>query len=255
ISGDRRGVAAGAIRCGLSAMTPFYGAAIAARNQLFDMGLRRAARLPVPVVSVGNVTTGGSGKTPMGAWWAQWLSARGADPCIVSRGYRALEGAPNDEYRVLEQLCPGVPHLQNRDRVAAARAAIEQQRPGAIILDDGFQHRRLHRDFDIVLIDALNPWGHGRLLPRGLLREPLSSLRRADAVIITRADLIDPAALSRLHEQIARLATAPVAEAACRPRHLLSMGGQSSDRSSLQGQRLLGFCGIGNPAGFVQTLR
>jgi tetraacyldisaccharide 4'-kinase len=254
ISGAERGWTAGAIRCGLSALTPFYRIAVSTRNRLFDLGTKRAHRVGVPVVSIGNLTTGGTGKTPIVAWLAGWLQQHGKTPCIVSRGYQALQDRTNDEYRVLEQLCPGVPHLQSRDRVAAARAAVEQHRPDVIILDDGFQHRRLHRDLDIVLVDALNAWGYGRLLPRGLLREPTSSLRRADAVVITRADQVDAAALTKLQDEIVRLTAAPVAEMAFRPQHLLTSDGRTAELTSLAGQKLLGFCGIGNPQGFGRTL-
>jgi tetraacyldisaccharide 4'-kinase len=254
ISGTQQDWTARAVRCGLSALTPFYRTAVTLRNRLFDFGVQRAHGVGVPVVSIGNLTTGGTGKTPMVAWLANWLQQRGDSPCIISRGYRSLEDRTNDEYRVLEQLCPGVPHLQNRDRVAASVDAIEQHRPGVLILDDGFQHRRLHRDLDIVLIDALNPWGYGRLLPRGLLREPASSLRRADAVVITRADQIEPSSLSRLLDEIACRTKAPIAEALFRPQRLLALGGQTADLTSLVGQRLLGFCGIGNPQGFARTL-
>jgi tetraacyldisaccharide 4'-kinase len=254
ISGTQRSRAAGVIRCGLSALTPFYRTAVSTRNRLFDIGARPVHNVGVPVVSIGNLTTGGTGKTPMVAWLTGWLQQHGRIPCIVSRGYQALEDRTNDEYRVLEQLCPGVPHLQNRDRIAAAGQAVEQHRPDVIILDDGFQHRRLHRDVDIVLIDALNPWGYGRLLPRGLLREPASSLRRADAVVITRADQVDAAALLKLREGIVRLTAAPVAEVAFRPRHLLAPDRRTAELRSLADQKLLGFCGIGNPRGFEQTL-
>lgn len=254
VCGARRGWTATAIRCGLSTLTPFYRFAVSVRNRLFDAGLKRSSEVAVPVVSIGNLTTGGTGKTPIVAWLADWLQQRGAAPCIVSRGYEALEDGINDEFRVLEQLCPGVPHVQNRDRVAAAGSAIAQHRPDVLILDDGFQHRRLMRDVDIVLIDALNPWGYGRLLPRGLLREPPSSLKRADAVVITRADQIEAAALSKLRRRIAEWTTAPVAEVAFRPQHLLALDGRTAELSSLSGRTLLGFCGIGNPRGFEQTL-
>src|SRR4029079_10034726 len=111
----------------------------------------------------------------------------------------------NDEALVLEQLCPDVPHLQNPDRVASARVAREELDSQLLILDDAFQHRRLARDLDIVLIDALNPWGYGHLLPRGLLREPLSSLRRADLVVLTSADQCTPHARQSIIDRIASI--------------------------------------------------
>ena len=167
ISGRQHGLLAAVTRWGLSMLTPCYRAGVSIRNQLFDLGWKRVHHVDVQVISVGNLTTGGTGKTPMVAWLAEWFRSQGKQPCIVSRGYRSLDEGGNDERRVLEQLCPNVPHEQNRDRVVAARRAIETHKSDVLILDDGFQHRRLSRDVDIVLIDALNPWGYGRLLPRG----------------------------------------------------------------------------------------
>jgi tetraacyldisaccharide 4'-kinase len=221
---------------------------------LFDAGVKHVHEVSVPVVSVGNITTGGSGKTPIAAWLANWFTSLGKRPAIVSRGYRSLDEGGNDEYRVLEQLCPGVPHELDRDRVAAARRAIESHLPDVLILDDGFQHRRLARDLDVVLVDALNPWGYGRLLPRGLLREPKSALGRADLVTITRVDRCDDATLSRLRSEIAAETTAPVAEVAFPPLRLQSFDGRMADLASLNGKKLLAFCGIGNPDGFRGTL-
>ncbi|MGE0376761.1 MAG: tetraacyldisaccharide 4'-kinase, partial [Planctomycetaceae bacterium] len=186
ISGRRRGVVAAMLRGALTLGIPAYGAAVRARNCLYDMGLRRIHDAGIPVVSVGNLTTGGTGKTPVVAWAAEWFRSHDVRPCLVSRGYRLLEAGGNDEQRVLAQLCPQVPHVQNRDRVAAARIAVRLHDADVVILDDGFQHRRLARDLDIVLIDTTNPWGYGHLLPRGLLRELPSALRRADLVVLTR---------------------------------------------------------------------
>lgn len=254
ISGETRGVAAASMRLILSLATPFYRGSVAVRNAMFDVDVRSTQALHVPVISVGNVTTGGTGKTPLVGWLAQWLVSRQHRPCILSRGYRSQDETGNDEYRVLKQLAPDVPHLQNRDRVAAANEAIRRHAADVLILDDGFQHRRLHRDLDIVLVDGLNPWGFGRLLPRGLLREPRASLARADLVIITRADQADLTSRSRLLSEISRWTDAPIAQVAFRPRHLTSLSGQVVSLKSLTGSKSLGFCGIGNPTGFASTL-
>ena len=254
VSGRRSGLPAALMRAGLSLAAPFYGTAVASRNGLFDAGAKRVHRVDVPVVSVGNVTTGGTGKTPIVAWIAQRLAQHGKRPAIVSRGFRSLDEGGNDERRVLEQLCPDVPHEQDRDRVAAAQRVIEAHRPDVLILDDGFQHRRLARDLDVVLIDALNPWGYGRLLPRGLLREPKSALRRADMVVVTRADRCGDADLSRLRSEINAETSVPVAEVVFPPERLRSVDGRVADLATLTGKRLLAFCGIGNPVGFRATL-
>src|SRR5205807_8493587 len=131
---------------------------------------------------------------------------------ILSRGYGGT-GGPNDEALVLENNLPDVPHLQGPDRVALAGVAIEELEAEMLILDDGFQHRRLARDLDVVLLDATDPFGHGRLFPRGLLRESPRSLARAGAVVLTRCDLVAPEYVAQIRERVARLAPGvPVAE-------------------------------------------
>ncbi len=149
-----------------------YRLLVETRNRHYDRAADAAKRVPVPVVSVGNLTTGGTGKTPMVAWLARWFQQRGLRPVIVSRGYGSQNGQPNDEARELAEQLPDVPHLQDADRVRGAQQAIAQHGAQVILLDDGFQHRRLHRDLDIVLVDALQPFGSEHLLPRGLLRSP-----------------------------------------------------------------------------------
>src|SRR5262249_10280904 len=152
-----------------------------------DWGWKQQRRASVPVVSVGNLTLGGTGKTPCVEYVARFYRERDKRVAILSRGYGAEEGH-NDEALVLEANLTDVPHLQAADREALAAVALEELESEVLVLDDGFQHRRLARDLDLVLIDATNPWGHGYLFPRGLLREPVSGLRRADAVILTRCD-------------------------------------------------------------------
>jgi tetraacyldisaccharide 4'-kinase len=272
LSGQRRGIGPAMVRCALSVASLGYGAAVAVRNAAFDHGWRRMHRVSVPVVSVGNFTTGGTGKTPFVAWLIDELRRRGLEPGLLSRGYRSLNGSENDEARVIERVCPGVPHVQNRNRVAGARALLATSRiakpqatlacgfaireVNALILDDGFQHRRLFRDLDIVLIDALQPWGYGRLLPRGLLREPPSALRRADVVLITRADQIEPGALEELRHQLRVIRGIPAdGEIAFRPTRLVNAVGDVRPLASLNGRTTAAFCGIGNPTGFERSLR
>ena len=189
VSGRRQGLVASTSRVGLSLLEPFYAGAMSIRNHLFDRGWRPQTRIPVPVISVGNLTAGGTGKTPTVAWVVRTLQSWGATPAIISRGYGG-QGGTNDEKRVLDQLLPGVLHRLNPDRVAAAlelTSATDSSRPSVLVLDDAFQHRRIARDFDLVLVDCLNPWGFGHLFPRGLLRESLRSLQRASCVLLTRS--------------------------------------------------------------------
>ncbi len=245
-----------------------YAAAMLIRNRLFDWGIRRVHSPPVPVISVGNVTTGGTGKTPVVALIVQQLQQAGLKPGIVSRGYRLLDDEGNDERRVLDILCPGVPHVQNRDRVAAVATAVSEHGCNVIVADDAFQHRRLGRSLDVVLIDATNPWGYGAVLPRGLLREPRSGLRRAGLIAVTRADQVEPFVLDEIWREVqCYVPSAPRIEIAFQPTGLRSLPAQASgDGSHSPVPRPLGevgkrdsrkavvFSGIGNPDAFRATV-
>jgi tetraacyldisaccharide 4'-kinase len=207
------------------------------------------------VISVGNITLGGTGKTPLVEWLARWIGQRGVRVCIISRGYGAQEGSRNDEALELEQKLPNVPHVQNPNRIEAARRAIEEFRTQVIILDDAFQHRRIHRDLDIVLIDAFEPFGYGHVFPRGLLREPLAGLRRAGLIALSRADMIDAAQLSAIRKQVDEMHPGvPCMELAHAPQSLLVWKEGEQPLDSLAGKCVAAFCGIGNPAGFRHTL-
>jgi tetraacyldisaccharide 4'-kinase len=239
-----------------------YSMAVQFRNWLIDRRPGSVQRVGVPVISVGNVTTGGTGKTPVVALLVNQLAERSRRPGIVSRGYRSLSDEGNDEKRVLATLCPNVPHVQNRNRVEAARECVSRFQADILVADDGFQHRRLARDLDIVLVDALNPWGHGFVLPRGLLREPLSSLGRADLVILTRSDQVSPERRAEIWGEVRRWCTLPGEVEICfEPDELIDLDGartplsdgESSTRDRLS-RKVLAFCGIGNPSGFRRTL-
>ncbi len=253
VSGRRRGWPAAAARAALACAEPVYAAGSWTRSVLYERGLKGHQSAGVPVISVGNLTTGGTGKTPVVAAVVDALMRRGSRPGIASRGYRALDGTGNDEKRVLHLLCPGVSHVQNRDRV---QAALELAGLGVdtVVLDDGFQHRRLQRDLDIVLVDATNPWGYGRLLPRGLLRESVRGLSRAGLIVITRADLVTASERERIEEAVRRLTTAPIVISRFVPHGLRESTGLVHASDDWRGRRVVGFCGIGNPAAFQATL-
>lgn len=255
LSGRRRDVGARLLRSGLHLASWGYGAAIRLRNLGYDCAWLRMAKADVPVISLGNITTGGTGKTPLAAWLANWLNEVGRTPGLLSRGYRSLDGAANDEKLVLDRLCVGVPHVQQQDRVTAATRLVSEHSCDVLIVDDGFQHRRLHRDLDLVLVDALQPWGYGHLLPRGLLRESLSGLRRADIVLLTRADCVTVEQRGELRRDLQRWrGTDDCVEVAFVPQRLLGVDGRERPVSDLAGCRPFSFCGIGNPRGFRQTL-
>jgi tetraacyldisaccharide 4'-kinase len=243
------------LRCLLRLASLPYGWIVRHRNAAYDSGRRRIERIEIPVVSVGNLTVGGTGKTPLVAWLAGWLAERGRRVVLVSRGYGSKVGSPNDEAKELADKLPQIPHLQNRDRFAAGRLAIEQFQAEILVLDDAFQHRRLHRDLDIVLLDALDPFGGDHLLPRGLLREPLAGLARARFVVLTRADLVDSATRNTIHQRVTSLApTARWLEAGLTTGPLLRRGHDPLADQTLRGARVVAFCGLGNPRGFRRTL-
>jgi tetraacyldisaccharide 4'-kinase len=190
VSGCRGGARAAVARGVLRLAEVPYTAAVNWRNRRFDGPHSAVRRVGVPVVSVGNLTLGGTGKTPMVEWIANWLVQRNVRVAIVSRGYGAAAADKNDEALELEQALAGVPHVQNPDRVAGALTAVERFGVELILLDDGFQHRRLARDLDVVLLDATAPFGFEHVFPRGMLREPVRGLQRADVVCLTRADAL-----------------------------------------------------------------
>ena len=256
ISGERQGVASAVLRGLLNAASWPYGVVARIRNGLFDLGLKKQQTADVPVIAVGNLTTGGTGKTPIVAWIVQQLVQAGASPGIVSRGYRADESGTNDEKRVLEILCPGVPHVQNPDRVAAVKQIVQDHGVSAVVLDDAFQHRRIARDLNILLIDATNPFGYDRLLPRGLLREPVSGLNRADLVLITRTDRVQQAELQKIRDQICAVAPqlkSRISAVRFASTGLVTKSGESCSASQVEGKRVAVLTGIGNPEAFAAT--
>jgi len=254
IRGQTHGPWAQFARSALRIASVAYGAAVAVRNRGYDRGWLRSHQASVPVISVGNLTLGGTGKTPMVEWLARWFRRRGVRVAILSRGYGQIEGL-NDEGLVLEENLPDVPHLQNPDRVALAQAAAIELETELLVLDDGFQHRRLARDLDVVLLDALEPFGLGYLFPRGLLREPVGSLRRAHVVVLSRADQVGAAGRAAIRTEVERKAgPRPWVEARHAPLDLIDCVGTSSPLEFVDGKSVAAFCGIGNPEGFRRTL-
>ncbi len=237
---------------------PFYRAAITARNRHFDSAISgdgRIGRLPLPVVSVGNLSVGGTGKTPFVRWMARLLASSAAGthrPLIALRGYKqAATGGVSDEAEEYRTLLPGIAIATGADRFATINTALANppaggMAPTVVVLDDGFQHRKLARDFDLVLIDATRPPMSDALLPAGWLREPITSLTRAHAVVVTHAEAALPgvveAVLSAARAVNPSLFLAVTSHALTLPEAAL-------------GQRVLVVCGIGNPGPFIQAVR
>lgn len=255
LRGERRGILPSLARLGLWTLSGPYGLGVRLRNWAFDRRWKKSHAVPVPVISIGNLTVGGTGKTPCVEYIARFYREREQQVAILSRGYGADKG-PNDEALVLEHNLPDVPHLQGPDRVGLARVAIEELESEILLLDDGFQHRRLVRDLDLVLIDATNPWGYGYLLPRGLLREPKSGLKRSHAVLLTRCDLVDEATLERIRQEVRRHAPKVViAESRHRPTCWINSKGETRNLDEEQARPVAAFAGLGNPEGFRETLK
>ncbi len=227
-----------------------YGMGVRARNSLWDANIRKPTSVGIPVISVGNVSVGGTGKTPFVRWCVEALQASGHHPVIALRGYGARDGV-SDEAEEFRAMLPGVPVAVGADRVASiARARAADQRIDCAVLDDAFQHRQIARDLDIVLVDAGRPAINGALLPAGWLREPARALRRASMVIVTRATCIDPI----LATQIERLhGAAPVAWT----RHAwlrverFGAGGRDMPLAALDGAHLVVATALARPEAFV----
>ena len=231
-----------------------YRLIVSWRNDRFEKG-HSVTRVSVPVISIGNLTTGGTGKTPMVQYIARWLRDCGVRVTLLSRGYKAEQGSKNDEALELERRLPDVPHLQNPTRVESAAVAIEEFAAQTLLLDDGFQHRFLARDLDIVLIDATCPFGYRRLLPAGLLREPLSSLKRAGLVVITRVDQVTPIELQLIRQTVEKYnPEVAVVEFAHHVEGFENYSGETLGLSGLVGKTVLAFSGIGNPLAFADLL-
>lgn len=255
VSGEARGAWPAIARAGLALLEPLYAAVIRRRNRAFDTGLQASVALDRPVVSVGNITVGGTGKTPLVARLCQELLKGGHKPAVLTRGYRSQHGQKGDEQRLLEMfLGRAVPVEANPDRVQGARAVLAR-RPDVdlFVLDDGFQHRRVRRAVDLVLIDATRPFGFERLLPRGLLREPLESLARASAILITRGTLAGGAAVAEIRARVKRYTEAPIFEASFASDGYLDAA--EAPLEQIPGGKAVAVCGIGNPEAFVASLR
>jgi tetraacyldisaccharide 4'-kinase len=259
------------------ALAPFsllYGTLVRTRLRLYRAGFLKSQSVGAPVISVGNITAGGTGKTPLVEWVARSLAREGRRVCVLTRGYgRADERRrvvvsdgerllaevreSGDEPRLLAERLLGVAAVVcDADRVNAARWARASLGAEVFVLDDGFQHLRIARDLDIVTIDATAPWGGGEMLPRGRLREPPGGLARAGCVVITRSDLAED--LESLRAEIERLSVGRAAVVASRVR-TLRLGSLDVSSAKLEGRDVprpvAAFCAIGNPRAFFAHLR
>jgi tetraacyldisaccharide 4'-kinase len=254
----------------LSGLALGYRLGLGVRGHLYGLGVLRTGRLPCSVVSIGNLTVGGSGKTPMVELAVRTLAALGALPAVVSRGYRRetrgvqvvadrdglrlTPRAAGDEPFLLAERLQRVPVVVGENRYEAGRRAVEGLQASVLVLDDGFQNCTIEKDLEVLVVNGRAPWGNGHLFPRGTLREPLTALRRAHLVVVTNpgsvADVQAIEATLRRHR-----ATAPLVSASYQPIEAREVGGgQRIAPDALAGRRLLAFAGLGSPRGFADTL-
>jgi tetraacyldisaccharide 4'-kinase len=258
-----KGFGTGLMRCLTFLLSLLYGALV--RILMFINGLH-PFRLPCKVISVGNITLGGTGKTSLVELIAQYLKDNGHKAAIISRGYRRKTkndtdgfngyGTMGDEPYMLSRNLKDTPVLVDPDRVRAARRAVRDYGADAVIFDDGFQQWRIKKDLEIVTIDSTNPFGNRRLIPRGVLRQPLSSLSRADVFVLTKTNLS-----SRVDEIKAFLERvnpcATVFESVHMPVGFYELGESEKllDIEALRGKTVTLICGIGDPASFEHLIR
>jgi len=255
----------------LSFLSFLYGIGVWLRNSFYDIGLLRSVSLPCFVVSVGNLAVGGTGKTPVVIHLAKRLAAKGKRVAVLTRGYarkgnesiRAVKPDDSaqevgDEPLLLARRLVPIPVVVGKDRARNGAWVADHLKVDALILDDGFQYRRLKKDAEIVLLDATSPLGNGRLLPRGILRESPSSLRRADLVLLSKVEQCEIIndKITGLEERLQVLNPGMgIAKAAYIPLRLIRLGtDETLGEGELAGKSVLAFSGIASPASFRKTL-
>ena len=261
----------------LAPMSGLYGLAMKTRRTFYRKGIFATHELDAPVISVGNLTTGGTGKTPLIEWIARELAKRERRVCILTRGYgrtnersrtvvsdgKKILSTPDlagdEPFMLAEQLLNKAAVVSDADRVAAAHWAVDNLKSNVFLLDDGFQNLSIARSLDIVTVDARNPWGNRRLLPAGRLREPVAELARADCILITRAD--DNNRKENLQQEIAKFTDKPVLvsrmiESNVRPAQTPAVENlQRLPNEQIRVTAVAAFCGIGNAPAFFDQLR
>jgi len=239
----------------LAPLAALYALGIRVRNARYDRNPHASQRAALPVVSIGNITTGGTGKTPIVIETVRRLRELGRTPAILTRGYGAAVGETSDEVMEFSEMLPDLAVVVDPDRVAGAQTARREHGADCAVLDDGFQHRRLRRDLDVVVIDALDPWGGGWVLPAGRLREPLDSLARAHVFIISRSNQVAPSAVEQIEAVLNEHAPhAAALHAGVEPDAVVYPDRRRETGDALAYHCVLPVCGIGNPATFLRTV-
>jgi tetraacyldisaccharide 4'-kinase len=253
-----------------SILSFFYLAVINLRNWLYDQKIFKEVKLSCPVISAGNITVGGTGKTPCVIMLAQMLQANGFKPAIISRGYGGrsvnsvnivsdgqnilLDSATaGDEPYLIARELKSVPVITGAERIATGKTAVEQFGANVLICDDAMQHRQIFRDINLVLLDNRSIGGKDHVLPRGRLREPIKELKRADAIILTRAD--ETVQTDKKIGELIKAKDIPVFKSIHRPKDIIKADfSEQKPVSILAGKKVYAFCGIAQPDSFHKTL-
>jgi tetraacyldisaccharide 4'-kinase len=255
ISGENDGLYGRFMRSLLGSASVPYSWIINRRNRLYDTGKFRGTRAPVPVISIGNITAGGTGKTPLVIWLCNYLLEKDLKTAILTRGYGS-NSQLRDEPAVFAAQCPAARVIIDADRVRGAVKAVNEENANILVMDDGFQHRRLARDLDIIVMDATCPFGYDKLLPAGLLRELPQSLRRAHAVVLTRCDLVSPRQLEDIVSTLRDINPCLImARSIHKPLYAQTYDGYRISIEQLKNKKVAAFCGIGNPKSFFAQLK
>lgn len=276
VSGEDTSILGSVARSSLGFLSKGYEKVVTMRNKKFDTGAS-VTSVDIPVISVGNITAGGTGKTPMVRFICDVLGQKGYHPTVLSRGYRARDNSESivisehgnilvepeesgDEAWLLAKVLPTASVIIGRNRSISAQMAIDELGADCLVMDDGFQHRSLHRDIDIVLIDASNPFGYDHVLPRGLLREPLEGLKRANSIVLTKVDQVDPGTVAVIKKRLSTmLPHVPIYETIHKPNRIYTLDewAQGMDGHTIgygQEHSIMAVSGIGNPQSFTKTL-
>ena len=268
VSGQSTGLGAALLRFFLGVAAQVYSTVIGLRNFLYSKRWLKIHRATAAVISIGNITTGGTGKTPLVIWLYNKitknskLKTKNCKCAILTRGYKTTQNLKlktqnyKDELAILAESCPEAEVIVNPNRVAGATEAVNKFGATVLIMDDGFQHRRLSRDLDIVTIDGTCPFGYGKVLPAGLLREPVTALKRADAVVVTRCNQTAEAELTQLEEKLQQVnPNMIIARSIHAPVCAKSIGHKEITLEGLKDKKIFAFCGIGNPDAFLSTIK
>jgi len=259
----------------LGVLSVIYRIALSGRKFLYKKGIKKTKKLPVKVISIGNLTLGGTGKTPAVITIAQEAKKRGFKPCVLTRGYKGKAKSPcfadkdkrhllktyqiGDEPLLMTHKLAGIPVVKGKNRFLSGIYALGKLGLNAIdmfILDDGFQHWGLHRDIDILLVDATNPFGNEKLFPEGILREPLDSIKRADIIVITKADAVNNEVITAIKQKVKQYnLETPIYTASHKPTSLINASGETKTLEALNNKKVYAFAGIANPSYFIALLK